>query len=171
MATGVTIGHRGFPACARIINRSIMHRITAVSIAFLASVIFIISSAMVSGQTYRPEVVFHGHDGAVVSVAIADTAYKKAVGLMDRKFLPADQGMLFVFYGDQPREFWMKDTYIPLDQVYIDNDGMIVDINKDATPLDTSMYTSRPCRYVVEVNGGYCDRHGIDIGDKVSIID
>ena len=125
---------------------------------------------MVSGQSYRPEVVFSGHDGAIVFVAIADTAYKQAVGLMDRKFLPADQGMFFVFDGDRPRNFWMKDTYIPLDQVYIPSDGTIVDINKEARPLDTAMYWSRPCRYVVEVNGGYCDRHGIHIGDHVRFI-
>lgn len=148
-----------------------MRNITAASIALLVGVVFIISSVTVSGQSYGPEVVFRGHGGAVVSVAIADTAYKQAVGLMDRKFLPADQGMLFVFYGDKSRGFWMKDTYIPLDQVYIDSGGTIVDINKDAMPLDTAMYRSRPCKYVVEVNGGYCDRHGINIGDKVSIID
>ncbi len=148
-----------------------MRNIMAVSIALLVGVIFVTSSVMVSGQSNRPEVVFNGHDGAVVSVSVADTAYKQAVGLMDRKFLPADQGMLFLFSGDRPHDFWMKDTYIPLDQVYIGSDGTIVDINKDAKPLDTAMYWSKPCKYVVEVNGGYCDRHGISIGDKVRIID
>lgn len=148
-----------------------MSDIAAVSIALLAGLLFIISSVMVSGQSYMPEVVFCGHDSAVVSVAIADTTYKQAVGLMNRKTLPADQGMLFVFYRDESRDFWMKDTYIPLDQVYIDSGGAIVDINRNARPLDTAMYISRPCRYVVEVNGGYCDRHGIDIGDKVRIIE
>ncbi len=148
-----------------------MRNITAVSIALLVGVIFVTSSVMVSGQGYRPEVVFSGHDGAVISVSIADTAYEQAVGLMDRKVLPADQGMLFIFNGDRPRNFWMKDTYIPLDQIYIGSDGTIVDINKEARPLDTAMYWSRPCRYVVEVNGGYCDRHGISIGDKVRIIE
>lgn len=147
-----------------------MRNITAISIVLLVGV-FIISSLTVSGQSYGPQVVFSGHDSATVSVSIADTAYKQAVGLMDRKFLPADQGMLFIFSGDQPRNFWMKDTFIPLDQIYIDSDGMIVDINKEARPLDTSMYWSKPCRYVVEVNGGYCDRHGIIIGDTVRIID
>ena len=105
-----------------------------------------------------------------VSVTVADTAYKQALGLMGREVLPADQGMLFVFYGTSPN-FWMKDTYIPLDQIYIRSDGTVVDINKNARPLDTDLFWSRPCQYVVEVNGGYCDRHGIVIGDKVRIID
>ena len=148
-----------------------MRNITAVSIAILIGLIFIISSAMVSSQSYRPQVIFPGHYGAAVSVTVADTTYKQAVGLMDRKTLPADQGMLFVFHGDESRDFWMKDTYIPLDQVYIDSSGTIVDINRKARPLDTAMYMSRPCRYVVEVNGGYCDRYGINIGDRVRIAD
>lgn len=148
-----------------------MRKETTAFIVLLTVAILIISSVMVSGQSYRPEVVFTGHDGAVVSVAIADTAYKQAVGLMNRRSLPADQGMLFIFNRDQPRGFWMKDTYIPLDQVYINSQGMIVDIHKNARPLDTAMYMSKSCRYVVEVNGGYCDRHGIDIGDRVRIID
>jgi hypothetical protein len=148
----------------------IMRKRMAVYIALLTGVIVIISSIMVSGQGYRPEVVFRGHDGAAVSVAVADTDYKQAIGLMDRKVLPADQGMLFVFRDDRQRNFWMKDTYIPLDQVYIRSDGTVVDINKNARPLDTVLYWSKPCKYVVEVNGGYCDRHGINIGDKVQII-
>lgn len=148
-----------------------MHKRTAVFIAFLTGMILILSSIMVSGQGYGTRVIFSGHEGAVVSVAIADTAYKQAVGLMDRRSLPADQGMLFVFYGDQQRNFWMKDTYIPLDQVYIRSDGTVVDINKNARPLDTRLFWSKPCTYVVEVNGGYCDRHGIKIGDKVRIVD
>lgn len=147
-----------------------MRKRTVVFIALLIGAIFSISSIMVSGQGSRPEVVFLGHGDATVFVAVADTAYKQAVGLMDRKSLPASQGMLFVFYGDQSRSFWMKDTFIPLDQVYIRSDGTIVDINKNAMPQDTALYWSKPCRYVVEVNGGYCDRHGIHIGDHVRII-
>lgn len=156
--------------CAESLSGACIMRNRSVLIALLIVVTFILSGAAASGQSRSPEVVFCGHDGAVVSVSIADTTYKQAVGLMDHMSLPADQGMLFVFYGNQPRGFWMKDTYIPLDQVYIDSDGTIVDINRDARPLDTALYRSRPCQYVVEVNGGYCDRHGIDIGDRVSII-
>jgi uncharacterized protein len=145
-----------------------MRRRTAV---FIAIITVIISSTVALGQGHMPEVVFQGRGGATVSVTVADTAYKQALGLMGRKVLPANEGMLFVFYGDRPRNFWMKDTYIPLDQIYIRSDGTVVDINKNARPLDTGLFWSRPSQYVVEVNGGYCDRHGIVIGDKVQIID
>ena len=122
-------------------------------------------------QGRPPQVVFHGQENAVVSVLVADTPYRRAAGLMECPHLPDDAGMLFVFSRDESRDFWMKNTLIPLDQVYVRSDGTIVDIHKNAAPYSTAKYDSKPCKYVVEVNGGYCDRHGIRIGDTIGLID
>lgn len=133
--------------------------------------LFFTSSAVASGLDSQKMLTFHGDHDATIKVMIADTPQKQSIGLMSRRYMPADQGMLFVFGNDEPRSFWMKNTYISLDQIYVDRYGLIIDINRNARPLSTAYYVSRPCRYVIEANGGYCDGHGIDVGDKVSMRD
>jgi len=64
----------------------------------------------------------------------------------------------------------MKNTPLPLDMIFVDSGLTIVDINHNATPYSESIFTSaEPCRYVVEVNGGYCEANGIAVGDKIKI--
>jgi uncharacterized membrane protein (UPF0127 family) len=115
---------------------------------------------------------FIGSNGAVTSVyvEVADTPAELQQGLMYRTSLGENNGMLFIFGRDGPESFWMENTPLPLDMVFINSGMEIVDINHNATPNSTSAFTSREsCRYVVEVNGGFCERHGIGIGDKTRI--
>lgn len=117
-------------------------------------------------------VVFEGrnHTSITAQVEIADTEAEQEYGLMNRTSMPQDHGMLFIFDYQANLSFWMKDTLIPLDMVFLDSNDRIVDIYKNATPLSEYVYTSKsPSKYVIELNGGYCDTHGIKIGDNVSI--
>lgn len=89
-------------------------------------------------------------------------------GLMYRKSMPADQGMLFVFPDVAERSFWMKNTYIPLDMLFIDASGKIINIHENAVPEDlTPIYSSGPAKYVLEINGGESKKLGIRAGDRL----
>jgi len=101
-------------------------------------------------------------------VWIADTGERQMQGLMFVRDLPADQGMLFVH--DRPRvaNMWMKNTFIPLDMLFIDARGRIVTIHENTTPhsLDT-LSSGRPVLGVLELRGGEVARRGIRTGDRV----
>jgi uncharacterized membrane protein (UPF0127 family) len=80
-----------------------------------------------------------------------------------------DAGMLFDFGRDERASFWMRNTYIPLDMLFIKADGTIESIAERTTPLsERSVPSKGPVRYVLEINGGLSDRLGIEAGDKVS---
>ncbi|NUM67369.1 DUF192 domain-containing protein [candidate division KSB1 bacterium] len=89
-------------------------------------------------------------------------------GLMFREQLPEDQGMLFVFEMSRIQSFWMRNTFIPLDIAFIASDGKIVDIQHMA-PLDESKsyISAAPALYVLEVNAGWFERHGVKVGAMV----
>ena len=92
----------------------------------------------------------------------------RARGLMERKYLPADRGMLFDFRTEQPVTFWMKNTYIPLDMIFIRKDGTIARIADRAEPLsERTIDSGGPVVGVLEVNGGVAEKLGIKAGDKV----
>jgi len=102
------------------------------------------------------------------SVEIADTPQQQQQGLMFRRSLPADAGMLFDFGTTQPAAFWMKNTLIPLDMLFIAADGSIADIHQRAVPFsEATIYSKVPVRAVLELNGGTVDRLGIHLGDVV----
>ena len=97
---------------------------------------------------------------------LALTAADSATGLMHRQDMAADHGMLFRF--DQTRQvlMWMKNTPLPLDMLFIDDDGTIVGIAKDTTPFSEAIIASPgPVRYVLELNAGTAERMGIAVGD------
>ena len=102
-------------------------------------------------------------------VELALTPQEQSQGLMFRESMAADHGMLFVFPDVSMHGFWMRNTLIPLDIIFIRDDGTIAHIAERAIPLDESTISSRvPVRSVLELNGGTAERLGIRIGDKVS---
>lgn len=110
-----------------------------------------------------------GSQTFTLSAEVASTDEQQATGLMNRESLGADEAMLFVFDDEQTRTFWMKDTLISLDMIFIDSGKSIVDINHSAAPGSTVPYVSKaPAKYVLEVNGGYCNTNNIQTGDTVS---
>ena len=103
------------------------------------------------------------------SVELATNAAERAVGLMNRKELPEGRGMLFDFHDDQPVQFWMHNTYIPLDMIFIAGDGRVVRVAENAKPMSDDLIPSgRPVRAVLEVIGGTARKFGIAPGDRVT---
>lgn len=110
------------------------------------------------------------HDGKVhkFRVEIADNDQTRETGLMFRKSLKPNAGMLFDFKRSMNVSFWMKNTLIPLDMLFISKDGVIVNIKSEATPLSTTPIDSgAPVLAVLEIKGGRAGQLGIRIGDKV----
>lgn len=102
-------------------------------------------------------------------VEVVDTLEKQERGLMFRQSLPENEGMLFVYREPQELAFWMRNTFIPLDIVFVGADGIILNIHQ-ARPLDESvLYRSAgSAKYVIETNQGWFSRHGIRPGDRVT---
>jgi uncharacterized membrane protein (UPF0127 family) len=101
-------------------------------------------------------------------VELALTAAQMAQGLMYRRQMDADAGMLFDYRSTQPVSFWMRNTYIPLDIIFIREDGRIAGIHERAVPLsEVPIPSPEPVRAVLELNGGTAARLGIKPGDRV----
>lgn len=104
----------------------------------------------------------------VFQVEVADTPVKREMGLQYRKELGRDRGMLFIFPSESPQAFWMKNTAIPLDMIFIGRDLKIVGIVEQAVPFSLDSRSVRAAsQYVLEINGGMAKRHGIKAGDRV----
>ncbi len=104
-----------------------------------------------------------------IDIEIADTQEKRVRGLMYREHLGENQGMLFVFPQETYQAFWMKNTVIPLDMIFVNKNREIINIAKNTTPFSEQTYPSeKPAIYVIEVNAGFTDKYGIKPGDKIS---
>jgi hypothetical protein len=104
-------------------------------------------------------------------VEVALTREDMAQGLMNRQELAPDSGMLFNVGGQQGISMWMKDTYIPLDMIFINQEGTIIAVAENTEPLSTELITPQtdePIFAVIEVNGGDLKKNGIAVGDIVS---
>lgn len=111
-----------------------------------------------------------GTDSIIASldIEIADDDYQTETGLMYRNSLGKDQGMLFVFKDVQRRSFYMKNTKIPLDIIYLNGDKEVVNIQKNAKPFDeTSLPSEAASQYVLEVNAGLTDVWNLKNGDRI----
>ncbi|GAB4430572.1 MAG: DUF192 domain-containing protein [Bacteroidia bacterium] len=103
-----------------------------------------------------------------IDIEIADTEQRITQGLMYRRSMADSLGMLFVFDRMEPRSFWMKNTYISLDIIYVDEFNRIVSIQRNTQPLSTRPLPSEgPAQYVIEVVAGFCENHRIEPGDFV----
>jgi len=106
-----------------------------------------------------------------IDIEIADNPDKIGTGLMYRRSLPDKAGVLFIFKRPQPLSFWMKNTYIPLDIIFVDENMQIVTIYKNTKPLsEDSIPSYRDSLYVIEVNAGFCDKYGIQIEDYIKFL-
>lgn len=103
-----------------------------------------------------------------LDIEIADDEYQTQTGLMYRKSMESSEGMLFIFEDEISRAFYMKNTEFALDIIFINGKKEIVSIQKNAKPLDlTSLPSSSPARYVLEVNAGLSDIWNLQSGDKI----
>lgn len=105
------------------------------------------------------------------NLEVADTEQAQATGLMFRKSLPADRGMIFVFKNEEPREFWMKNTYLPLDILYLDAKGKVVSIRPMEPMTTTPVPSDQPAQYAIELNRGAAATTGVKVGDVLTLPD
>jgi uncharacterized membrane protein (UPF0127 family) len=130
------------------------------------------SAADTTGEELRTLTInTSGGEEVEVRVEIADNTSERAKGLMNRTALPKDQGMLFVFDSEQELSFWMSNTLIPLSIAYMDSEGRIVDI-QDMEPLDDEpphYVSAEPAQYALEVNQGFFEERGVEVGDTAEL--
>ncbi|MDX1591452.1 MAG: DUF192 domain-containing protein [Balneolaceae bacterium] len=122
---------------------------------------------------YSASVDFLDRDGNTVStiqVAVADDDESRSQGLMNVYELPADSGMLFIFENEQPRSFWMANTPLSLDILFVNADMEIIRIHRQTSPYSMdNILSDGPAMYTIEVNAGYTQRHDIMEGMNVRI--
>ena len=140
-------------------------RVAAIVVTLLLAVL----PRPAGAEAERSALVVTGAGGAhEFTVELADDDRERATGLMYRRSMPRDAGMLFDFEEETSVSFWMANTYIPLDMIFIRADGTIKSIVERTTPLSRRSVPEDGVRYVLEINGGLSDELGIRPGDKVS---
>ena len=126
---------------------------------FLVS-FYIFSNEKIDVSIYNKNITFN--------VEVAKTIEERRIGLMYRKKLFNNEGMLFIFPREKIIQLWMKNTYIPLDVIFISENKVIVDIKKNMEKLSETIVKSKvKSRYVLEFNAGLINKLNIEIGDKV----
>ena len=156
-----------------------IYKIAALVIIAVAAVYFIFVYTGNEGTKPDEEYMFRKNGELVITsdsgqqvkidIQIAKTEFDRQLGLMYRKSMEENQGMLFIFPDVQVRSFWMRNTEIPLDMIFISPSKTILNIAKNTTPYaDISYSSSGPAKYVLEVKGGFADRHNISSGDVVA---
>lgn len=122
---------------------------------------------------FDPEGVlaFERPDGTritAIAIEVAESDSAKERGLMERRSMPARGGMFFPYKDAAPRTFWMANTYIPLDIIFVGPDSQVVNIAKGTRPLSEQQVSSdAPAQYVVEVRAGFTGRHGITDSTRI----
>jgi uncharacterized membrane protein (UPF0127 family) len=103
------------------------------------------------------------------TLEVANDTAEREKGLMRRDSMPADHGMIFVFAGEERLGFWMRNTRIPLDIIFVNANGVVVSV-KQMRPYDTtSTYTDAPAKWAIELNQGQAAAAGVKVGDQLSI--
>jgi len=148
----------------------LMRRCAAVALALFVWVFAASLSAAPACADALQSLTIHTSTGDhVFSVEIAATPPTREVGLMNRRFMPMDRGMLFEFEREEPVAFWMKNTYIPLDMIFIARSGKVTRIAERAEPLsETVIPSGGPAAAVLELNGGVAAAIGIRPGDQIT---
>jgi len=104
-----------------------------------------------------------------IDLEISSSDYDTQLGLMFRRSMEMNQGMLFIFPEEEIRSFWMRNTYISLDMIFVNSDKKIVTIHKNTKTLSDQSYAStEPAQYVVEVCAGFSDKYSLKTGDKIN---
>jgi hypothetical protein len=134
---------------------------------FFLIALLLLSAASCEAQ---PRVTIITKSGREVAfqVEVADTPAKRTMGLQYRKELASDRGMIFLFPSEAPQSFWMKNTPIPLDMIFINRERKIVGIVERTVPFSLdSRSVGVPSQFVLEINGGLAKQYGLQAGDTV----
>ena len=138
--------------------------------ATLFALLLITGPASAAENTGLPEINLTINK-QTLTAEVAANDNTRTIGLMHRRMLPENRGMLFVFPYSMPLSFWMMNTFIPLSIAYLDEGGVIINIT-DMKPQTTDPHpSSRPARYALEMNQGWFAKRGIKAGAKVEGVD
>ena len=137
--------------------------------AVLGTVILAVTAEPADAQPkFETVTIVSGAERHVFQAEVMENDEQRARGLMFRREMAPDRGMLFDFKQEQPLSFWMKNTYLPLDMIFIDRRGVITNIAENTEPLsERSVPSVRPALGVLEVNAGISRKLGIKAGDRV----
>lgn len=136
----------------------------------ILALLLVLASCARSHSAGTVEVVSGSGKAIPVEVELAVTPDARQLGLMYRDELAAGKGMLFIFPQSAPQAFWMKNTKIPLDILFIDDTGRIVRLHARTTPFsEDSLPSGAPVRFVLEVPGGWSADNGVKEGDSVRL--
>lgn len=143
-----------------------------ISPVFFSVLVLIIAGCLPASDAEKglEDLIIRTAEGKEIAyqVEIANTDESRRLGLMYREFMPENQGMVLAFDTPRDASIWMKNTYIALDLIYIDKDGKIAYLHKDAIPHDTtSIRSGRQIKAVLEVNANQIEKQGLKIGDLV----
>lgn len=139
--------------------------------AFFAVVLLVV--ILNQNQTYEERIVYFLSAGknASLEVKVADTGELRTTGLMFVNQMAEDKGMLFIFEDEKQHAFWMKNTLIPLDMIFVAANGTVVGVVENATPCEKdpceAYSVNAASQYVVEANAGFARRNGISAGARV----
>ncbi len=154
-------------------------KVVTIIVLIAVAVFFIVNNFITNNE---PEVKYYnfkkegeltftdslGNAKIKIDLEIADNEYERQLGLMNRKSMGENQGMLFMFQYERMQSFWMSNTLIPLDTMFLNKDNKIITIHKNTKTLSAQSYPSTgPAIYVVEVIGGFTDKYKIVVGDKI----
>ena len=106
-----------------------------------------------------------------LTAEVANTDATRSTGLMHRRMLPENRGMLFIFPEVGIHAMWMMNTYVPLSVAFIDSDGTIINIADMQPHTQTSHHASRPAKYALEMNQGWFKKRGVKPGDRIEGIE
>lgn len=152
-------------AARRTPNQPFGSRLVAI---WLAAILLLCSTPAFSGARLERVEIVTATGTHAFQVEMARTPMQRAKGLMFRRDLPADRGMLFDFHRDDAIMMWMKNTYVPLDMIFVSREGKVVSIAQDATPMSETVISSeRPAYAVLEVAAGTARRIGLAAGDAL----
>ena len=137
----------------------------------LIGALFIVSCNNSSEVKHKEVKLSIGNSGKVVNAEVVDTYADRMNGLMFREELGEFDGMFFIFEDEVTRSFWMKNTLIPLDIIFLDSDMTVVKIQHaqpcEADPCPTFSSES-PSKYVLEVNLGFSEKYDLNVGNRIS---
>ena len=159
-----------------------MKRFQSLILVMILSMSFIITSCKKEKQNIKQTEITFTKEGELsifdtqsdtlkvnLDIEVADTDFDIQTGLMYRDHMETKQGMLFVFEDEDQRFFYMKNTRIPLDIIYINSNEAIVSFQKNAKPFDeSSLPSNEPAKYVLEINAGLVEDWGLQVGDSLS---
>jgi len=131
-------------------------------------ILFLTGSTAFAGVCKEGQIELRGEWGSArFTVEVADTASERSQGLMNRQSMAKSAGMLFVYPSPRTVGFWMKNTLIPLDMIFMDATGTVQRVHENAVPLDLTMIPGgQDIQYVLEINAGMAKRFGISVGSE-----